>query len=185
MHGMFFDFPKTFSSDNSGGIRPIGSHLRYVPDFCGWNGKLVLATDETSIQGNELAGQPQSNLWFGDYEDLKTWGPASGYGGPWIEDEVAANTPSDPFLVAGFDRRVLHLATGRKKPLVTKPLRATDQQPITVMPAELAALPQVTVDRGDWHQPAPGYEFKVDQPGDGLSGRRSPRRSQAVFGSGS
>ncbi len=115
MHGMFFDFPKTFSSNNSAGIKPIGSHLRYIPDFCAWNGALVLATDETSIQGNKLAGQPQSNLWFGRYEDLKSWGPANGYGGPWIEDEVTANTPSDPYLVAGFSRRVLHLATDHAK----------------------------------------------------------------------
>ena len=108
MHGMFFDFPKTFSSTNSVGIKPIGSHLRYIPDFCGWNGKLVLATDETSIQDNELAGQPQSNLWFGDYDDLKDWGPSSAYGGPWIKDPVKADTPCDPFLVAGFDRRLIH-----------------------------------------------------------------------------
>jgi len=111
MHGMFFDFPKAFSTNNSQGIRPIGSHLRYVPDFCEWNGRLVLASDETSIQGNKLAGQPQTNLWFGKYEDLKTWGPASGYGGPWIADPIVANSPSDPFLIAGFDRRVMHLAT--------------------------------------------------------------------------
>ena len=139
MHGMFFDFPKTFSAKNSAGIKPIGSHLRYVPDFCDWNGKLVLATDETSIQGNQLAGQPQSNLWFGEYEDLKTWGPASGYGGPWIEDEVKANTPSDPFLVAGFDRRVVHLAVGRKKPAADEGIceRPTSSE-ITSMPEELA-----------------------------------------------
>ncbi len=115
MHGMFFDFPSTFSSRNSSGIKPIGSHLRYVPDFCAWNDKLVLASDETSIQGNPLAGQPQTNLWFGTYEDLKTWGPASGYGGPWVDDAVKADEPSDPFLVAGFDRRVLHLATSDAK----------------------------------------------------------------------
>jgi len=113
MHGMFFDFPKTFSTRNSAGLTPIASHLRYVPDFCGWNGRLVLATDETSIQGNKLAGQPQTNLWFGSYADLKGWGPASGFGGPWVEDQVAANTWSEPFLVAGFDRRMVHLATGR------------------------------------------------------------------------
>ena len=115
MHGMFFDFPKTFSASNSAGIKPIGSHLRYVPDFCAWKDQLVLASDETSIQSNALAGQPQTNLWFGTYDDLKSWGPASGYGGPWIDDHVAANTPSDPFLVAGFNRRVLHLALGRQK----------------------------------------------------------------------
>ena len=164
MHGMFYDFPKTFSAKNSGGIKPIGSHLRYVPDFCDWNGQLILATDETSIQGNKLAGQPQSNLWFGDYEDLKTWGPASGYGGPWIEDEVKANTPSDPFLVAGFDRRVIHLATGRKRLQPVKALRATDQQEISVMPDKLASLPRVTVDRGDWLKPAPGFSFTIDSP---------------------
>ncbi|MCA9248802.1 MAG: hypothetical protein KDA42_16865, partial [Planctomycetales bacterium] len=115
MHGMFFDFPKTFCASNAAGLRAIGSHLRYIPDFCQWNGRLVLASDETSIQGNPLAGQPQSNLWFGQYEDLKHWGPASGYGGPWVADHVQANTPSDPFLIAGFDRRVLHLSLGDQR----------------------------------------------------------------------
>jgi hypothetical protein len=110
MHGMFYNFPKTFSAKNTAGISPISSHLRYIPDFCEWNGELVLATDETSIQGNHLAGQPQSNLWFGKYDDLKTWGPASGYGGPWIEDNVKASQPSDPYLIKGFARRILHLA---------------------------------------------------------------------------
>ncbi len=163
MHGMFFDFPKTFSSSNSAGIQPIGSHLRYVPDFCDWNDQLVLATDETSIQGNKLAGQPQSNLWFGSYEDLKTWGPASGFGGPWIQDQVKAHVPSDPFLVAGFGRRILHLATNNKTPFSSnKALRASDQQEITSMPAKLASLSRVTVNRGTWHEAAPGFSFKTN-----------------------
>jgi hypothetical protein len=140
MHGMFFDFPKTFSTSNSVGLAPIGSHLRYVPDFCEWNGKLVLASDETSIQGNKLAGQPQSNLWFGSYEDLKTWGPASGYGGPWIEDEVPANMPSDSFLVAGFDRRVLHLAVGRHARAAA--MRTSNQFEFSPLPEQLASLPR-------------------------------------------
>lgn len=109
MHGMFFDFPPAFSAKNTAGLAPIGSHLRYIPDFCMWNGRLVLATDETSIQQNPMAGQPQSNLWFGTMEDLKGWGPGSGYGGPWIEEPVAANVPSLPFLVNGFKQRTLHL----------------------------------------------------------------------------
>ena len=46
MHGMFFSFPQDFSSGNvCGGIKPIASHIRYIPDFCYWNGKVVLATD--------------------------------------------------------------------------------------------------------------------------------------------
>lgn len=165
MHGMFFDFSPSFSATQSAGLRPIGSHLRYIPDFCAWNDRLVLASDETSIQGNPLAGQPQSNLWFGTYEDLKTWGPASGYGGPWVEDHVTANSPSDPFLVAGFDRRTLHLAVARNtKRDLSSAMRATDQQTISQLPEELANLPRVTIMRGDWKKPAPGYHFTVDQP---------------------
>ncbi|UUO08705.1 hypothetical protein M4951_10390 [Blastopirellula sp. J2-11] len=165
MHGMFFDFPMSFSVQNASGIQPIGSHLRYVPDFCQWNDQLVLATDETSIQGNHLAGQPQSNLWFGKYEDLKSWGPANGYGGPWIEDAVKANQPSDPFLVAGFDQRILHLALGRNSQHSSElGNRTTGKIKITEMPPQLARLPRVTTQRGDYHQPAPGFSFRVNQP---------------------
>jgi len=165
MHGMFFDFPKSFSLSQTAGIRPIGSHLRYIPDFCHWNGEVVLASDETSIQGNPLAGQPQTNLWFGSYEDLKSWGPASGYGGPWVGDQVTANQPSDPFLVSGFDHRVLHLAVGKKS--VSQPEginRASDQQRIVEISSQLVDLPRVTMNRGDWKKPAPGFEFEVNQP---------------------
>lgn len=164
MHGMFFDFPPTFSSTHSAGIKPIGSHLRYVPDFCSWNEKLVLASDETSIQGNPLAGQPQSNLWLGQYEDLQNWGPASGYGGPWIEDPVKANTTSDPFLVAGFDRRIVHLAVGRRKPEAKKILRTSDDIEILQLSKELTTLQRVSVKRGNWREPPAGFEFVIDRP---------------------
>ena len=110
MHGMFFDFPQTFSAANSSGIAPIGSHLRYIPDFTMWNDRLILATDETSVQGNPRAGQPQSNLWFGTLGDIEKWGPGSGYGGPWMNEAIAAYQPSLPFLVNGFTQRTLHLA---------------------------------------------------------------------------
>lgn len=79
MHGMFFAFPETFKRTNTAGIAPIGSHLRYIPDFTEWQGKVVLATNETSMQGNPLAGQSQSNLWFGDFSELRKWGPGTGY----------------------------------------------------------------------------------------------------------
>jgi hypothetical protein len=111
MHGLFFEFPSDFRPGKTAGISPIARHLRYIPDFCYWNDKLVLATDETSVQGNPLAGQPQSNLWFGKYDDLKSWGEASAAGSIWIDDKVKANVPSEPFLINGFARRVVHLAS--------------------------------------------------------------------------
>ena len=113
MHGMFFKFPKTFSATSCAGIEPIASHIRYIPDFCFWNGQLVLATDEASIQGNPMVGQPQSNLWFGQIEDLKKWGPRNAAGSIYMNDPVKAGVPSDPFLINGFPRRVVHLASDR------------------------------------------------------------------------
>lgn len=110
MHGQIFDFPRTFSRANTAGIRPICTHLRYVPDFCDWNGRLVIAADDTSVMDNPLAGQSQSNLWFGDFAELNTWGPTAGWGGVWVGDVIEQDVPSDPFLVAGYESRVLHLS---------------------------------------------------------------------------
>ncbi len=111
MHGLFFDFPLSFKPGHTAGLRPLGRHLRYIPDFCNWNGRLVLATDEASIQGNSLCGQPQSNLWFGRYEDLKTWGDASAAGAIWVQDQVQPGVFSDPFLVKGFKKSIGHFAS--------------------------------------------------------------------------
>ncbi|WP_316746799.1 hypothetical protein [Pedobacter gandavensis] len=115
MHGMMYDFPKSFSRKNSGGIAPVSSHLRYIPDFCSWNNQIVLATDETTVLENPMAGRAQSNLWFGQWSDLKNWGGATGWGGPWDNDDVKAGIASDPFLVNGFDKKVLHLAQNASK----------------------------------------------------------------------
>ena len=54
-------------------------------------------------------GQPQSGLWFGNIDDLWKMGKPSGWGGPWWHTPVKANEPSDPFLMTGFDKKVLHL----------------------------------------------------------------------------
>ena len=113
MHGMFFKFPKAFTPSNCAGIEPIASHIRYIPDFCAWNGKLVLATDEASIQGNPLVGQPQSTLWFGDFEDLKDWGPRNAAGSIYMNDTIKSGVVSLPFLINGFERRIVHLASDR------------------------------------------------------------------------
>lgn len=110
MHGMFYDFPRGFCRAQTGGLRPIASHLRYIPDFCHWDGRVILAADDTSIMANPMAGQSQSNLWFGQLADLAGFGPRSGWGGPWRKDPVKAGEPSDPFLFNGFHQRIVHLS---------------------------------------------------------------------------
>lgn len=106
---MFYEFPPDFRPGKTAGFRPLATHLRMVPDFCDWNGRLVIASDDTSVMGNPLGGQPQSNLWFGSLADLAKWGRPAGWGGPWVADAVKAGEPSTPYLCDGFEKRVLHL----------------------------------------------------------------------------
>jgi len=165
MHGMFYDFPKDFSAGAAGGITPISSHLRYIPDFCQWNGNLVLAGDDTSIIQNPMAGKSQSNLWFGKVADLKNFGPASGWGGVWMGELVKADTPSEPFMINGFAKRIVHLSVGGKLGDASTGAisRCSDKFEFSKLPAKLAGMVCITIARGDFHKPAPGYSFTVDR----------------------
>lgn len=62
-------------------------------------------------------GQSQSNLWFVKPEQLAHFGPAAATGAVWVNDEVKADAPSDPFLFAGFRQRSLHLAHDSDAPV--------------------------------------------------------------------
>jgi hypothetical protein len=106
IHGMFYDLPPFAYGGKVWGIRPICSHLRVTPDFCHWRGMLVMASDQIDHD----QGQPQSGLWFGNIDDLWGMGKPAGWGGPWWQTPVKAGQVSDPFLMTGFDKKVVHLA---------------------------------------------------------------------------
>jgi len=108
VHGMFYELPAFSYGGKIWGLRPICSHLRVVPDFCYWRGLFVMASDQIDHD----QGQPQSGLWFGNIDDLWSMGKPAGWGGPWWETPVDAGTASDPFLMTGFDKKVVHLAHG-------------------------------------------------------------------------
>ena len=120
MHGMFWKFPKTFSAENSSGIRPRSTYLKVIGDFCRWRDRLVFGCDDTAkseflnkrVAKGRLGGpgQSQSNLWFTYGETPDQLGPALGRGGVWVEDQVQAGQWSDPFLIAGFAKRSLFLS---------------------------------------------------------------------------
>ncbi len=123
MHGMFWRFPKTFSVANSAGILPRSTYLKVVGDFCQWQGRVVLGCDDTArseflnkrkAKGEIAAPQSQSNLWFLEAEQLDQLGPVIGRGAVWLNEDVAKNQTSDPFLFSGFKRRALHLSHAGK-----------------------------------------------------------------------
>ncbi len=104
-HGLFYELPAFSYGGHIWGIRPICTHLRVVPDFCHWRGLFVMASDQIDHD----QGQPQSGLWFGNIDDLWQMGKPSGWGGPWWNTAVKAGEVSDPFLMTGFDKKVVHL----------------------------------------------------------------------------
>ncbi|MFO7956192.1 MAG: hypothetical protein R6X33_03750 [Candidatus Brocadiia bacterium] len=116
-HGMFYELSPWAYGNRVWGVRPISTHLWVMGDFCSWRGMLVLGADNASPSGgsNHLVGEPQSGLWFGKTDDLWQFGKPSGWGGPWWKETVEAGRPSDPFLMTGFDRKVLHLSHGEAR----------------------------------------------------------------------
>lgn len=119
MHGAFWRFPKTFAAGKTAGIGPRSNYLKVIGDFCEWNGRVVLGCDDSAkseflnkrkAKGEIAApGRSHSNLWFVMHETLDRLGPPIGRGAVWLNDEVKANTPSEPFLFGGFARRSAHL----------------------------------------------------------------------------
>ncbi len=165
MHGMFFDFPATFSSADFSGLRPISSYHKMPVDYCMFNGQLVIAKNDLSRFANPLALRAQSNFWFGQFEDLADWGAPQGHGGVWLNDSVSAGETSVPFLINGFSRITLHLRNdgASEVPVVIESSDGTG-----------AWSPEKTV-----NIPANGYVFEIfnDHPAEWL--RLKPEASSS------
>ena len=109
-HGMFYDLSPLNYDNCIYGLRPVCSHMRIVPDFCSFRGMFVMGGNEAAEAGRNLySPQSQAGIWFGKTDDLWSFGKPQGWGGPWRASKVKAGVPSDPFLMTGFDKKVLHL----------------------------------------------------------------------------
>ena len=114
IHGTFYELPRSDAS--SGGIRrirPITTHNKLIRDFCSWRGMLVLSGLPASATDSEhvrVSSDGQAALWFGNVDDLWRFGQPAGSGGPWMDTAVTANTPSDPYLMRGYDTKSLEIS---------------------------------------------------------------------------
>jgi hypothetical protein len=114
LHGTFYELPRDFPGGGIRRIRPITTHDLDIFDFASWRGMLVLSG--VKLGGAEGDGHcvqsddGQVGLWFGNVDDLWSFGPPRGEGGPWKETLVAAGEPSDPYLMAGYPRKQLALS---------------------------------------------------------------------------
>ncbi|MGE0761012.1 MAG: hypothetical protein AB7O38_28630, partial [Pirellulaceae bacterium] len=119
MHGALWRFPRRFGVADSAGIEPRSSYLKVIGDFARWQDHIVFGCDDTArneflnkrqAKGTIAAPQSQSNLWFTSPDRLDQLGPVLGRGAVWWNEAVEAGVPSDPYLLAGFGTRGVHLA---------------------------------------------------------------------------
>jgi hypothetical protein len=115
IQGMFYELQPVPFAGRIWGVKPICQHLRIIPDYCAFRGMFAVGGNQTTPNDDNFAvtGQPQSGVWFGKTDDLWSWGRPKGWGGVWRKTEVRAGEESDPFLMTGFERAVLHLAADK------------------------------------------------------------------------
>ncbi|MCC9606357.1 hypothetical protein LOC68_18270 [Blastopirellula sp. JC732] len=116
---IFYELPAI----NAGGfakIRPVASHDLRIHDYCSYRGMMIL----TGVAADAAAGEHilrssdgRGALWAGTVDDLWQLGKAVGRGGPWLDTKVAADVPSDPYLMNGFEKRTLTLSHKGDKPV--------------------------------------------------------------------
>lgn len=114
--GSFYVLPRT-TSGGAAKMQPVCSHGKRITDFCSWRGLLVLGgvrdmtIPHARVMGWGKVPGGDSPVWLGDVDEVWKFPKPTGRGGPWHSTAVAAGEPSDPYLMAGYDRKrlkVLH-----------------------------------------------------------------------------
>ena len=91
-------------------LKPLQANHRFlfVERFVGAGrcscGRESATATSSPTQDNKIA------LWFGGIDDLWKFGKPIGDGGPWLNTEVKANVPSDPYLMTGYDMKTAHMS---------------------------------------------------------------------------
>lgn len=120
-HGTFYELP----TENAGGfakIRPVSSHRKAIGDFAAYRGLFVMTGVANEAKGERIvrSGDGKAAVWLGAIDDLWKLGKPVGTGGPWLDTQVEAGKPSDPYLFAGYDRKSITLSHDSKAPVTMR-----------------------------------------------------------------
>ena len=111
-HGTFYELPAE-NADGFAKIRPIASHELKIHDYASYRGLLVLTGIQKGAKASEhiiTSDDGIASVWAGTIDDLWKLGKPIGQGGPWKENSVKSNQPSDPYLIGFYDKKSLELS---------------------------------------------------------------------------
>lgn len=117
--GSFYELPAE-NADGFAKIRPICSHDLRVTDFGGYRGLFLMSGVKPDAPASAhilRSADGRAALWAGVIDDLWKLGKPRGQGGPWKNTAVKARKSSDPYLMWGYDKRVLTLSHAEKQPV--------------------------------------------------------------------
>lgn len=111
-YGTFYELP-ALNAMGALRIRPIATSNVAVHDYCSYRGLLVLSGINPEAGKNNRhiihSDDGQAAVWVGAADDLWQLGKPRGQGGPWKNTLVKALEPSDPYLMTGYDKKILQL----------------------------------------------------------------------------
>lgn len=111
--GTFYELPAE-NADGYAKMRPITTHNYLINDYASYRGMLVMTgVDVSNVSDNKhivVSDDGKASVWVGAIDDLWNMGKPVGYGGPWKNTKVKAGVPSDPYLIAYYDSKVLSIS---------------------------------------------------------------------------
>ncbi len=120
--GIFYELP----AENAGGfakVRAVSTHNIALSDYTSFRGLLVISGVATEAPAGPhiiRSEDGRAALWVGGIDDIWSFGKARGVGGPWKDSAVKANTPSDPYLMTGFDQKEVVLSHTGNEPVTLR-----------------------------------------------------------------
>lgn len=111
--GTFYELPAE-NADGFAKIRPISTHHFRINDYASYRGMLIMTgVDSNHTEDNEhiiVSDDGKAAIWAGVIDDLWKMGKPVGTGGPWTNTDVIAGVPSDPYLIAYYDKKSMEIS---------------------------------------------------------------------------
>ena len=120
--GTFYELPAE-NADGFAKLRPISSHNFRIHDYASYRGLLVMTGMDIKAKSDEhivRSDDGYAAIWLGVIDDLWKLGKPVGFGGPWKDSEIKAGSPSDPYLIGFYDKRLLRISHNSKKSITFK-----------------------------------------------------------------